>query len=122
MSNQSQAQQIEVKKSLFDQTFLCRKCSEMLFTKICYYKNTNVPMVHFTCPQKHSGLVDLVLFFELFYPSNQEIENELSKFDEELEKDIEKYRNKKIEEIKKNEEQQINTQSKEKEMINSNEK
>ena len=116
MSNQPQTQnqQTEIKKSPFDQTFLCPKCSEILFTKICYYKNTNIPMVHFMCPQKHSGVVDLILFFDLFYSSNQEIENELSKFDEDLEKDIEEYRNKKLQEIKKNEEQKISIKSKSK--------
>ena len=36
MSNQPQTQnkQTEIKKSPFDQTFLCPKCSEILFTKI----------------------------------------------------------------------------------------
>ena len=66
------------------------------------------------CPQKHSGVVDLILFFNIFYSSNQEIENELSKFDEDLEKDIEEYRNKKLQEIKKNEEQKISIKSKSK--------
>ena len=109
MSNQAKNknQQTEIKKSPFDQTFLCPKCSEILFTKICYYKNTNTPQVHFMCPQKHSGVVDLILFFNIFYSSNKEIENELSKFDEEFEKDLEEYRNKKLNEIKDSEEQQI---------------
>ena len=111
-------QQTEIKKSPFDQTFLCPKCSEILFTKICYYKNTNIPQVHFMCPQKHIGVVDLILFFNIFYSSNQEIENELSKFDEELEKDIEEYRNKKLPNLKKTGEQQINIKSKSKEKDN----
>ena len=72
------------------------------------------------CPQKHSGVVDLILFFNIFYSSNQEIENELSKFDEEFEKDLEEYRNKKLNEIKKPEEQQISTKSKSKEKANEN--
>ena len=117
MSNQTKnkTQQTEIKKSPFDQTFLCQKCSEILFTKICYNKNTNIPQVHFMCPQKHSGVVDLILFFKIFYSSNQEIENELSKFDEELEKDIEEYRNKKAHEVKETEEQKISNKSKSKE-------
>ena len=117
MSNQTKnkTQHTEIKKSPLDQTFLCPKCSEILFTKICYYKNTNTPQVHFMCPQKHIGVVDLILFFNIFYSSNQEIENEFSKFDEELEKDIVEYRNKKLHETKKPEEQQISTKSKLKE-------
>ena len=43
---------------------------------------------------------------DLFYSSNQEIENELSKFEEELERDIENYRNKKLLERKKAEEEE----------------
>jgi hypothetical protein len=45
-------------------------------------------------------MVDLSLFFDLFYSSNEDIENELSKFEEELEKDIEIYKNKKLKEKK----------------------
>ena len=122
MSSQSQtlSAQTEIKRSPFEQAFLCPKCSEILFTKICYYKNTNTPQVHFMCPQKHIGVVDLILFFNIFYSSNQEIENEFSKFDEELEKDIIEYRNKKLHEVKKPEEQQISTKSKSKEKANEN--
>ena len=105
MSKQTQIQQSEIKKAPFDQAFICPKCSEILFAKINYFENSNIPQVQFTCPQKHAGTVDLSLFFELFYSSNKEIENELSKFDEELEKDIELYKNKKLNEDKKNEEE-----------------
>ena len=98
--SQSKSQQTEIKRSPFDQTFLCPKCSELLFTKIFYQENTNTPMVHFICPKRHSGVVDLILFFDLFYSSNQEIENELSKFEEELDRDIEIHRKKKQEEAR----------------------
>ena len=116
MSNLNQTQQqTEIKKSPFEQTFLCPKCSEILFTKICYYENTNTPQVEYNCPQKHSGMVDLSLFFDLFYSSNEEIENELSKFEEELEKDIEIYKNKKIKE-KKSEEDKLKENEKKNEI------
>ena len=107
MSNKSQNQviQTEIKKSPFDKAFLCPKCSEILFTKICYYENTNIPQVEFSCPKKHKGTVDIVLFFNLFYSLNKEIENELSHFEEELDKDIEKHRKKKLEERKNDEEE-----------------
>ena len=116
--NQSKSQQTEIKNSPFEQTFLCPKCSELLFTKIFYKENTNTPMVHFTCPKRHSGVVDLILFFELFYSSNHEIENELSKFEEELDRDIELYNKKKSEEAKLKEEEKL----KEKEKIIEEEK
>ena len=111
---QTQSTQTEIKKSPFDQTFLCPKCSEILFTKIFYKENTNTPQVQFICPKKHNGNVDLVLFFDLFYSSNKEIENDLSKFDEELDKDIENYRKKKLQETKTAEEENkiITTKSK----------
>ena len=118
---QAQTQQSEVKKSSFDQTFLCPKCSEILFTKIFYFENTNTPQVKFTCPKKHSGMVDLSLFFDLFYSSNQEIENELSKFEEELERDIENYRNRKLLERKKAEEEETQKISKTKDIESNNE-
>jgi len=118
---QVQTQQSEVKKSSFDQTFLCPKCSEILFTKIFYFENTNTPQGKFTCPKKHSGMVDLSLFFDLFYSSNQEIENELSKFEEELDRDIENYRNKKILERKKAEEEETQKISKTKDIESNNE-
>ena len=100
MSNQTQSQmaQTEMKKSPFDKAFLCPKCSEILFTKICYYENTKTPQVEFTCPKKHKGIVDIVLFFDLFHSSNQEIQNDLLQFEEELDKDIENFRKKKLEE------------------------
>ena len=107
MSSQSQtlSAQTEIKRSPFEQAFLCPKCSEILFTKILYHEKTNTPQVHYSCPKKHSGVVDLILFFDLFYSSNQEIKNELSKFEEELDKDIEIHRNKKLQEAKILEEQ-----------------
>jgi hypothetical protein len=119
---QAQTQQSEIKKSPFDQTFICPKCSEILFTKIFYFEGTNTPQVQFTCPKKHSGMVDLALFFDLFYSSNQEIENELSKFEEELEKDIESYRKKKLLEKQKakEEDEKDASKSKEKDSKNTN--
>ena len=127
MSNQAQAQQTqqsENKKSPFDQTFLCPKCSQILFTKIFYFEGTNTPQVQFTCPKKHNGVVDLVLFFDLFYPSNHEIENELSKIEEELEKQIENHQKKKLLEKQKAEEEKDSknkSKSKDKNIENKNE-
>ena len=90
----------EIRKFPFDQTFLCPKCSEILFVNIFYIKRTIIPQVQYICPKKHCGNVDLPLFFDLFHSSFQDIEDELSKFDENLEKDIETYKNKKSKEKK----------------------
>ena len=125
MSNQSQtlSSQAEIKKSPFEQSFLCPKCSEILFTKIYYHEKTNTPQVHYSCPKKHSGVVDLILFFDLFYSSNKEIKEELSKFEEELDKDIEIHRNKKLQEAKLlEEEKKLENISKSKEKENEKEK
>ena len=92
--------QPEARKFPFEQTFLCPKCSEIMLTQIYYIKKTTIPQVHYTCPKKHSGNVDLPLFFNLFHSSSQEIEEELSKFDEILEKDIELFKNKKMKDKK----------------------
>ena len=100
-----------MKKSPFDKTFVCPKCSEILFTKITYSEKTNTPQVEFTCPKKHKGITDIFLFFDLFYSSNQELENDLSHFEEELDKDIENYRKKKLEEAKNAEEAKKNDNS-----------
>ena len=91
----------EARKFPFDQTFLCPKCSEILFVKIHYIDATMIPQVKYKCPKRHSGTVDLLLFFNLFHSSNKEIEEELSKFDEKLEKDIEIFKTKKMKERKK---------------------
>ena len=91
----------EARKFPFDQTFLCPKCSEILFVNIHYIDATMIPQVTYKCPKRHSGTVDLLLFFNLFHSSNKEIEEELSKFDEKLEKDIELFKTKKNKERKK---------------------
>ena len=90
----------EARKFPFDQTFLCPKCSEILFVKIHYIDATMIPQVKYKCPKRHSGTVDLILFFNLFHSSNKEIEDELSKFDEKLEKDIELFKTKKMKDRK----------------------
>ena len=90
----------EARKFPFDQTFLCPKCSEILFVKIYYIESTIIPQVKYICPKRHSGSVDLPLFFNLFHSSYQDIEDELSKFDETLEKDIETFKNKKMKDRK----------------------
>ena len=87
-SIENSVKQLLKKKEILDRIFLCPKCSETLFTQIYYLDSSNIPMVDFTCPQKHHGQVDLTLFFYLFNPSAKEIEDDLTKFDEELEKDI----------------------------------
>ena len=91
----------EARKFPFDQTFLCPKCSEILFVKIHYIDATMIPQVKYKCPKRHSGTVDLLLFFSLFHSSNKEIEEDLSKFDEKLEKDIELFKTKKMKDRKK---------------------
>ena len=90
----------EARKFPFDQTFLCPKCSEILFVKIHYIDATMIPQVKYKCPKRHSGTVDLLLFFNLFHSSNKEIEDELSKFDDKLEKDIELFKSKKMKDRK----------------------
>ena len=90
----------EPRKFPFDQTFLCPKCSEILFVKIYYIESTIIPQVKYICPKRHSGSVDLSLFFNLFHSSYQDIEDELSKFDENLEKDIETFKAKKMKDRK----------------------
>ena len=125
--SQPKSTQTEMKKSPFDKTFVCPKCSEILFTKITYSEKTNTPQVEFTCPKKHKGITDIILFFDLFYSSNQEIENDLSQFEEELDKDIENFRKKKLEEAKNTEEAKKNhnssqSKSKSKEKIKQDDK
>ena len=90
----------EARKFPFDQTFLCPKCSEILFVKIHYIDATMIPQVKYKCPKRHSGTVDLLLFFNLFHSSNKEIEDELSKFDNKIEKDIELFKSKKMKDRK----------------------
>ena len=84
----------------FNQTFLCPKCSEILFVKIYYIESTMIPQVKYICPKRHSGSVDLPLFFNLFHSTYEDIEDELSKFDENLEKDIETFKAKKMKDRK----------------------
>ena len=79
-------------KKYLDHSFICPKCSETLFTKIYYYDESRDPYVKFSCPQKHGGNLDIKLFFSIFDTANKELENELSKFDEDLQKDIENYK------------------------------
>ena len=90
----------EVRKFPFEQTFLCPKCSEILLINIYYIGKTIIPQVNYTCPKRHSGNVDLPLFFNLFHSANKDIEEELSKFDDTLEKDIEAFKDKKMKEGK----------------------
>ena len=90
----------EARKFPFEQTFLCPKCSEILLINIYYIGKTKIPQVNYTCPKRHSGNVDLPLFFNLFHSSYKEIEEELSKFDDTLEKDIEAFKSKKMKEGK----------------------
>ena len=90
----------EPRKFPFDQTFLCPKCSEILFIKIYYIESTIIPQVKYICPKRHSGSVDLPLFFNLFHSSYEDIEDELSKFEENLEKDIETFKAKKLKDRK----------------------
>ena len=92
--------QPEIHKYPFEHTFTCPKCKEILLININYSGKTIIPQVHYTCPKKHSGNVDLPLFFNLFHSSNQEIEEDLSKFDEMLEKDIEIFKKKNLSERK----------------------
>ena len=79
-------------KKYFDHSFICPKCSEALFTKIYYYDESRDPYVKFYCPQNHGGNLDIKLFFTIFDTSNKELENDFSKFDEDLQKDIENYK------------------------------
>ena len=90
----------EPRKFPCDQTFLCPKCSEILFIKIYYIESTIIPQVKYICPKRHSGSVDLPLFFNLFHSSYEDIEDELSKFEENLEKDIETFKAKKLKDRK----------------------
>ena len=77
--------QPEIHKYPFEHTFTCPKCKEILLISINYSGKTIIPQVHYTCPKRHSGNVDLPLFFNLFHSSNQEIEmglfNHKSEFD-----------------------------------------
>ena len=45
---------------------MSKKGSKILFIKILYHEKANTPQVHYRCPKKHSGIVELILFFDFF--------------------------------------------------------